>query len=202
MYQTKNNTPEPERIELNHESYLLIYPNWSQLNYQLLRNSIAWQQHSIRLFGKQVNEPRLSAWMGDPQCAYRYSQQLRLPIPWCEPLKELRQQLNRELGTYFNSVLANLYRDGGDAMGWHSDDEPELLKNAMIASLSFGCERRFLIREKKSRTKVGEWALGNGTLLIMAAKTQQYYEHSIARTKKTVGERINLTFRQIHISAQ
>lgn len=199
MIQPKNNVQEPKRIELGHESYLLIYPNWSQHNYSLLRNCISWQQHSIRLFGKQINEPRLSAWVGDPQCSYCYSQQMRLPMPWTEPLNALRKRLNSELGTHFNSVLANLYRNGSDSMGWHSDNEQELLKNAMIASLSFGSERRFLIREKNSRTKVGEWALGNGTLLIMAKKTQQYYEHSIARTKKMVGERINLTFRQIHI---
>lgn len=201
MKQLNLSEDKPQRIELNHESYLLIYPNWLQVPYQSLRDSIAWQQHSIRIFGREINEPRLSAWIGDPQCSYRYSQQLRLPMPWSEPLGVIREQLNREFDTHFNSVLANLYRDGNDAMGWHSDDEKELVKDASIASLSLGSERRFLLREKGSKAKVGEWALGHGTLLIMAAKTQQYYEHAIARTKKVVGERINLTFRQINISS-
>src|SRR5215510_1997849 len=108
---------------------------------QGLREEIAWENHRIRLFGREHASPRLSCWIGDPGTAYRYSGALFEPRPWPALLGPLRERLCAQLGVGFNSVLANLYRDGRDCMGWHSDDEPELGTTPVIASVSLGATR-------------------------------------------------------------
>ncbi|MFM2486348.1 alpha-ketoglutarate-dependent dioxygenase AlkB family protein [Celerinatantimonas yamalensis] len=186
-----------EKIELSAQSWLFLAPCWSQLTYQNVVQTIDWEQHYIQLFGRSVKEPRLSAWIADPHCSYRYSGQRRAPKAWPELLTQLRTDLSDVCQVPFNSVLANLYRNGNDAMGWHSDDERELGGAPMIASLSFGSERRFLLRERSSKNKIGELQLGHGSLLLMAGDTQLQYQHCIAQTKRMVAPRINLTFRHV-----
>jgi alkylated DNA repair dioxygenase AlkB len=157
-----------------------------------------WTQPEIRLYGRQVAVPRLVAWYGDSQAAYRYSGLQHEPLAWTPLLQEVRQRLERETGHRFNGVLINLYRDGGDAMGWHSDDEVELGRNPVVASLSLGAERRFDLRRKGSGRIQHSLLLGHGSLLVMSGATQHHWQHQIARTSKVSQPRLNLTFRLIH----
>ena len=166
-----------------------------------LVDEISWRQHTIQLFGREVREPRLTSWHGDPGTRYRYSNRTRVPKPWTPALETVHQAVSDRAGVRFNSVLVNRYRDGQDSMGWHSDDEPELGEAPVIASVSLGAERRFLLRERTSRRKVTEVTLRHGSLLLMYADSQQRYQHSIPKTVKPVGERINLTFRNVAVDS-
>lgn len=184
---------------------LRLLPQWlvgaeADALLQELRGSIPWEVHRIRIFGREVDSPRLSCWIGDPDATYVYSRTRFEPRPWSGPLVALRERAEQACGARFNSVLANLYRDGRDAMGWHSDDEPELGPHPVIASVSLGAERRFCLRARvKSgiRREVRSIELPHGSLLCMAGDTQRHYQHALPRTSAAVGARINLTFRWI-----
>lgn len=172
----------------------------SDYSYQLmdrLKESINWTQDEIFMFGRKVKIPRLSSWYGDPDANYSYSGLQLTPNKWTEELIEIKTIAENKSKQIYNSVLLNFYRDGNDSMGWHSDDEKELGVNPAIASVSLGGERRFLIRERKDHKNKREITLKNGSLLIMKSGFQSRYQHSIPKTKKKVGERINLTFRKI-----
>ncbi len=163
-----------------------------------LREEIAWERLRLRMFGRYVDVPRLSCWVGDPDAVYTYSRTRFVPHAWTPSLTELRERIESAASARFNSVLANLYRDGNDAMGWHSDSEPELGKNPVIASLSFGATRRFRLRHKRDSARRVEIDLESGSLLMMAGPTQENYRHDLPRTRRDIGPRINLTFRLIH----
>jgi alkylated DNA repair dioxygenase AlkB len=169
--------------------------------FDALRGEIAWETHRIRLFGRQVDAPRQSCWIGDPGTDYSYSRTRFAPRGWTPTLVGLRQRLREDLDIDFNSVLANRYRDGRDSMGWHSDDEPELGPQPRIASLSFGATRRFVLRRRNDATLRHEIQLQPGSLLLMQGQTQRHWQHALPRTARPCGERINLTFRQIHATA-
>ena len=162
-----------------------------------LRDAIPWSVHRIRLFGREVDSPRLSCWIGDPGTGYRYSGAYFEPNPWPVALRTIRARLAGELHVDFNSVLANLYRDGRDSMGWHSDDEPELGVQPVIASLSLGATRRFVLKHRNDPSRKVALELPRGSLLLMRGATQANYRHALPRTAKPVGPRINLTFRRI-----
>ncbi|GAL16843.1 alkylated DNA repair protein AlkB [Vibrio maritimus] len=162
--------------------------------HQQLQEQLAWRQDTIVMFGKKVAIPRLQAWYGD--ASYTYSNLKLEPLPWNPLLNSLKAHCEKVAGSQFNSVLANLYRDGQDSNGWHSDDEKELGINPVIASMSFGAERRFLLRHKMTGEKV-EFNLTSGSLLIMAGETQHHWQHTIPKTKRFVEPRINLTFRKV-----
>lgn len=163
-----------------------------------LRQRLAWQQKPIVIFGRDVMQPRLTAWYGDPDCAYVYSGKRNEPLPWTPLLQELREAVETVTGARFNSVLANCYRNGQDSMGWHSDDEPELGPDPSIASLSFGAARRFCLQHRKQKALQLELLLQDGDLLLMAGATQANYRHALPKTAKPVGERLNFTFRWIY----
>ncbi len=165
--------------------------------FDALLAQLAWEQRSIRMFGREIPEPRLVAWHGEPDAVYRYSGRTNLPQPWTPLLMLLRSQIQELTGHTFNSVLANRYRSGSDAMGWHSDDEPELGPAPTIASLSLGSVRRMQLRPRPSGPIALAVDLPPGSLLLMAGHTQRAYHHRIARTSRPVGERINLTFRLV-----
>lgn len=169
--------------------------------FAVLREEIPWERHRLRLFGREVEAPRLSCWIGDPQAVYTYSNARFVPRPWNPALASLCEHVSRDCGDVFNSVLANLYRDGNDAMGWHSDDEPELGQQPVIASLSLGAARRFRLRDRRDPADTLCIELGHGDLLRMAGATQRFYRHGLPRTRKAVGARINLTFRRIDARA-
>ncbi len=164
-------------------------------SFHTLRNDLNWQQEEIRMFGKHVLQPRLQAWHGDKP--YSYSGLSMQPQPWTETLTDLKCRSESVAKTTFNSVLANLYRDGQDSMGWHQDNETELGTNPVIASITLGESRRFLLRHLETKEKY-EVELGHGSLLIMAGETQHHWQHSVPKTVKSKGERINLTFRHIY----
>ena len=160
--------------------------------------TLDWQQHRLKLFGRECLTPRLCAWHGDPDARYGYSGQTLEPLPWNDPLAALRRRLETALDCAFNSVLANLYRDGADSMGWHSDDERELGAEPLIASLSLGAPRRFLLRHRRQRElDTLQLELGHGSLLVMAGATQRCWRHSLPKTRRPVGPRVNLTFRRV-----
>lgn len=162
-----------------------------------LWTELLWRQQKIRLFGKEVMQPRLICWQSDPGVNYSYSGLDLFHSPWHPKLNALRSKMHSELGLVFNSVLVNAYRNGQDSMGWHSDDEPELGNAPTIASISLGAERMFRVRGKRARRSVG-LTLENGSLLLMSGEFQARNQHSVPKSKKVRDLRINLTFRQIH----
>jgi len=148
------------------------------------------------MYGKKVAIPRLQAWYGDSHTHYQYSGLQMSPMPWTQTLRAIKEDIEQQLQTSFNSVLINLYRDGNDTVGWHSDDEPELGSEPVIASLSLGEIRDFQLKHKQLDKKVIV-PLSSGSLFIMSGTTQSYWRHCIPRTKRVKSARINLTFRRI-----
>ena len=160
-----------------------------------LNASIDWRATEIRLFGRAVASPRLSAWYG--AAAYAYSGLTWPARPMPAALDEVRAEAEALAAAPFNTVLANLYRSGADSMGWHADDEPELGPDPVIASVVFGAARRFLFRHKHDKADKREVALGDGDVLVMGPGTQRHWLHAVPKTAKPVGARVNLTFRWI-----
>ncbi|EKO3955374.1 alpha-ketoglutarate-dependent dioxygenase AlkB [Vibrio fluvialis] len=172
-----------------------LTPTQADHAFSVLTQELDWQQEAITLFGKSVLQPRLQAWYGDK--AYTYSGLTMQPKTWTPMLADLKQRCELLAGQAFNSVLANLYRDGQDSMGWHQDNEPELGQQPVIASLSLGETRRFVLRHLHSKEKL-ELPLSHGSLLIMAGNTQHLWQHCVPKTVRALEPRINLTFRLIH----
>ncbi|WP_075990015.1 alpha-ketoglutarate-dependent dioxygenase AlkB family protein [Vibrio fluvialis] len=172
-----------------------LTPTQADHAFSVLTQELDWQQEAITLFGKSVLQPRLQAWYGDK--AYTYSGLTMPPKAWTPMLTDLKQRCEVLTGQAFNSVLANLYRDGQDSMGWHQDNEPELGQQPVIASLSLGETRRFVLRHLHSKEKF-ELPLSHGSLLIMAGNTQHFWQHCVPKTVRALEPRINLTFRLIH----
>ncbi|AXQ97082.1 alpha-ketoglutarate-dependent dioxygenase AlkB [Pseudoalteromonas piscicida] len=164
--------------------------------YNVLLNTVAWQQNTITLFGKTHQTPRLERFIADPDVRYSYSGKLLENAPWPSVLLGIRQALERRFNIPFNAVLANFYRNGQDSMGWHSDDEPELGLTPTIASLSLGATRKFKIRQKVSHS-VTDILLETGSLLIMQGDSQRDYQHALPKQAKVTQGRINLTFRSV-----
>ena len=171
------------------------YPGWvedADRLFGVLQDQIAWEQHQLTLYGRTMPTPRLTAWIGDS--AYRYSGIVNEPVPCPEVLASLQERLRQELDVDFNSCLANLYRDGTDSMGYHSDNEPELGPRPTIASVSLGDRRRFVLRHRTTGER-WSWDLGQGDLLVMCDESQSDYAHAVPKTTRSVKPRMNLTFR-------
>jgi alkylated DNA repair dioxygenase AlkB len=168
-----------------------------------LWRDLPWSQQAITLFGRRVMQPRLTAWCGDARAVYTYSGLTLRPSPWHPVLLELKERLEALTGGRFNSVLANAYRDGRDSMGWHSDDEKELGRAPLIASVSLGAERRFLLRPSvrpaEGAAPASGIALEHGSLLVMKGDSQHRFRHALPRTRKPTGLRINLTYRMVKV---
>lgn len=173
--------------------------------YQTLKQKLPWDHPDIFIAGQYRKIPRLQYWVGDKEAAYTYSGVRFLPQPWTPLLSEIKDRLQSFLNVRFNSVLANYYRHGQDSMGWHSDNEPELGEQPVIASISLGAERLFKLRSVKAnpflqddKLKPLKFSLRSGDLLVMSGDTQRYWQHSVPKTAKFCGGRVNLTFRYIH----
>jgi alkylated DNA repair dioxygenase AlkB len=184
------------------DATLSLAPDWlppveADALFSALMATVPWETHRIRMFGKEVDSPRLSCWIGDPGASYVYSRTRFEPRPWPAMLQALRPRIDAAAGVAMNSVLANLYRDGRDAMGWHSDDEPELGTRPVIASLSLGATRRFLLKHRRHPDQRLALELPHGSLLLMSGDTQAHWRHALPRTARPVAARINLTFRRI-----
>lgn len=158
--------------------------------------SISWNEEIIFLFGKRIKCPRLTAFYGDKGVQYTYSGTTRISREWIAPLKELQMLLLADFNLSFNSVLCNLYRNGNDYMGWHSDNESEIYGET-IASISLGATRKFQFRHKKDRALIN-LDLFSGSLLLMLGEIQQYWEHRLPKDTHIMHPRINLTFRKVN----
>lgn len=165
--------------------------------FERVMEEVRWETHRIRMFGRVVDSPRLSSWIGDPGAAYTYSRTRFEPRPWPPALQALRARVDAAAGVAMNSVLANLYRDGADHMGWHADDEPELGPQPVIASLSLGATRRFVLRHRRDPGRKAAIDLTHGSLLVMAGDLQANWQHALNKTARPVGPRVNLTFRRL-----
>jgi len=184
---------------------------------------VPWKQEAITLYGRRHLLPRLTCWMADPGCGYRYSGLDNVLEPWSPAAEQLRQALQELTGWRFNSLLLNRYRDGRDAMGWHADDEPELDPAAPIASLSLGAPRDFRLRPRPSPRASGpppagytpsapalgaaaagsnpcvpfNLELAHGDLLLMQPPSQLWWQHAVPRRLRVQRQRLNLTFRVV-----
>lgn len=161
-----------------------------------LAESVPWESTRIPMFGREVTEPRLSAWIADPGVTYRYSGRDRHVHPWSGHLADVRRRVEEATGTSFNGVLANLYRNGHDHMGWHADNERSLGATPTIASVSLGAERRFDFRHRETGETVST-VLPHGSLLVMSGSTQRCWKHRIPKMSRVDEPRINLTFRHL-----
>ncbi|MFM7573436.1 MAG: alpha-ketoglutarate-dependent dioxygenase AlkB [Snowella sp.] len=185
------------------DGYVALYENLfntedSQNLFLELLNNIIWQQENIKRFGQSIPLPRLTAWYGDAGKSYTYSGITMNPLIWTRPLLTIKNKIEKISKDQFNSVLLNQYRHRKDSVSWHSDDEPELGKEPVIASVSFGATRQFMLKHKfKTEIKPITLNLNSGSLLLMKGKTQECWLHQVPKTGKEVSPRINLTFRTI-----
>lgn len=170
----------------------------SDFYFQDLLQNISWKQDEITIFGKTHLQPRLTALYAENSKPYSYSGITMHPKPFIKSLNEIRKKVELEIKTKFTSCLCNLYRNGSDSNGWHSDNEKSLGPNPIIASVSLGAERNFQLKHKTEKRLKQNLVLNHGSLLIMQGKTQEYWLHQIPKTKKEIGKRINLTFRIIN----
>lgn len=195
--------PAPVRHRLAHGGWLDFWPmliSDHEAWLSRLRAELPLGVERYRIAGREVSSPRLVSWHGDPGAAYVYSGVAHEPAPWTEDLSALRARVEEATGLTFNSVLANLYRDGNDGMGWHADKEPEIgpsPDDRWIASLSLGHPRRFVLRPAGRPGERCELELGGGALLVMRGTTQSHYRHAAPKTRRPVGARLNLTFRHL-----
>ena len=191
----------PLPLSPDRQSEITFWPSWlgcAEADDLLATaiNQVAWRQDNIHIAGKSIPIPRLQNWYGDPTTSYTYSriklQAVAFP-PWMETL---RRRVERQTGNCFNRTLVNYYRDGQDSVDWHADDERELGSEPIIASVSLGQERAFLLRHKttKERLKIN---LPHGSLMMMGPGIQEHWHHSVAKDKNVVGPRINFTFRNM-----
>jgi alkylated DNA repair dioxygenase AlkB len=166
----------------------------AQFYFSVLFDTAAWQNDVVLMYGKQITTKRKIAWYADDALDYSYSGVRKTAHVWTPELLELRREVEAVTDHRFNSCLLNLYHDGSEGMGYHSDDEGDLLKESAIASLTLGATRKFVFKHKRTKQKV-EIYLQSGSLLVMKGETQQHWQHSLPATTKVAAPRINLTFR-------
>lgn len=165
---------------------------------QTLLAEIRWRQDSLWIAGREIPVPRLQCWMGDAGSLYGYSGMRLKPEPWTDPVRRIRDRVQALSGLQFNSVLLNLYRDGQDSVSWHADDETELGRDPVIASVSLGAVRRFEMKHKHDKSmEKRRIELPHGSLLIMGKGIQNKWMHQIPKQNSITEPRINLTFRTI-----
>ena len=165
--------------------------------FKVLREMVEWKQESMSLYGKRIPFPRLIAWYGNDDKPFSFSGITLQTSPWTKEMLEIKDRIEPQAKVTFNSVLLNLYRSGRDSVSWHTDSEPELGKNPIIGSVSFGATRKFQLRNIQTKEKV-ELHLTPGSLLIMQGALQHHWQHQVPKTSMNIGERINLTFRVMH----
>ena len=188
----------PYNGKVNDLGVVIDYP--SALYYALL-TTLPWQPDIVTLFGKTHVTTRQIVWMGDSDASYQYSGHTRQTIAWTDSVFHVKHHIERQLlkigiNTHFNSCLLNYYPTGDDGMGYHADDERELGEQPVIASLSLGATRKFVLKHKKTQDKV-ELYLESGQLIVMHGETQKYWKHTVTKTKTVLEGRISLTFRQM-----
>lgn len=193
--------PQAQRIDLP-DSDILYFPGFigakkAAQYFNEFRNNVPWRQDPIVVFGKKHLQPRLTALYGRNGKTYSYSGITMHPHPFTMKLAELCRTVEAASNGVFTTCLLNLYRDGNDSNGWHADNEKELGRNPVIASVSLGAVRSFHLRHRRHKQLKYTMELLPGSLLLMQGPTQHHWLHQVPKTKKAVGERINLTFRYI-----
>ncbi len=188
--------------QLPYDGEAFYYPGFFSHNesarlFTILANQIEWRHESIKMFGKEIMQPRFAAWYGDKGMAYKYSGVTMEPLDWTPELLMIKDRIETETGHQFNSALLNYYRDGNDSMGWHRDNEKSLGINPVIGSVSFGSPRTFLLKHAVDKLPNVKIILGHGSLLKMKGATQHHWLHSIPKEPKIGDGRINITFRTI-----
>lgn len=171
--------------------------NTADFYFEEFLNNTPWKQDTIKVFGKEYLQPRLTALYASNNKPYSYSNITMYPEPFTGALMELKALIEQKAQVNFTTCLLNLYRDGKDSNGWHADDEKELGLNPVIASLSLGQERVFHMKHKKDKSLKHKFLLSHGSLLVMKGSTQHHWLHQVPKTSRKVGRRINLTFRVI-----
>lgn len=174
-----------------------LTPEEANSYYQHFFDHVSWKQDPIRIFGKTVMQPRLTALYGEKGRSYSYSGIVMEPLPFDPRLAALKRKTEEVSLSSFTSCLLNLYRDGMDSNGWHADDEKELGRNPVIASISLGQERIFHLRHKRQKELKHKILLEHGSLLLMKGETQHHWQHQIPKSRRPMDPRINLTFRYI-----
>lgn len=164
--------------------------------FNLLSTGINWEHDEVMMFGKKIITKRKVAWYGEKPFDYTYSHVKKTALYWNDTLKAIKDKVEKASCETYNSCLLNLYHNGEEGMGWHTDNEKELKKDGAIASVSFGAVRKFAFKHKETQDKV-ELTLDNGSLLVMKGRTQSHWLHRLPPSKKVVQPRINLTFRTI-----
>lgn len=184
------------------DAVIEYYPNFfdserSDSFFEKLQHDIPWQQDNITVYGKTHPQPRLTALFGNEGKPYSYSNIVMQPNAWNPLLMFIKNEIEDLVAENFTTVLLNFYRDGKDSNGWHSDNERELGRNPVIASVSFGAERSFHLQHNTIKEQKLKITLEHGSLLLMKGTTQHFWKHQIPKTAKPIGPRINLTFRII-----
>jgi alkylated DNA repair dioxygenase AlkB len=202
-YDLFSDSNQPERLAMQDaEVYLfrtLQLPESAEKLLTELIHRTPWRAEDIVVWGKKYPQPRLVAWYGDAEKSYTYSGIKFTSLPWTELLLSLKNRIESVTLEVFNSVLLNYYRNHRDSMGMHSDDEPELGEQPVIASLSLGEQRTLVFKHKTSKNlKPVRLALPSGSLLLMKGDTQKCWKHGINKEEKPLGARVNLTFRKIY----
>jgi len=180
-------------------SYFPCFLNSAKANsyFEIFKNTIPWQQDDIKVFGKVYPQPRLTALYGNNGKPYTYSNITMQSHQFSKEILEIKKDIETKIEVDFTTCLLNLYRDGKDSNGWHSDNEKELGKNPVIASLTLGQERYFHLKHRTEKNLKYKLLLEHGSLLLMQGETQHHWLHQIPKTSKPISERINLTFRVI-----
>ena len=194
----------PKEININiltKDGVVLYSPSFiteSECKYYIdkLIKTIEWENEVINLFGREIIMKRQIAFYADDEITYTYSKNEKIGKKWNEVLISLKNKVEAKTKIKYNACLLNLYHDGTDGMGWHSDNEKEIIENSSIVSLSFGADRKFSFKNKKTKQTIS-LILENGSLLEMKDNTQKNWLHALPKTKKIKNIRINLTFRQI-----
>jgi len=189
----------PVRLTEERLSQIAFWHNWldGERADAMLSQAISdidWRSDVIRIAGKIIPIPRLQQWFGDPKTSYTYSNIRLQAVQFPNWIDKLREQIEVESGERFNRALVNYYRDGSDSVDWHADDEAELGFEPLVASLSLGAERVFQLRHNVTQERL-DISLPHGSLLVMGAGIQTYWQHRIAKTKKVEQPRVNFTFR-------
>ena len=190
-------------IEQDGEVYFLphfIDDSLSQEYFEVLHHDIPWQQRSITMFGKTVDQPRLISWHAERDIFYSYSGIDLTPLPWHRLLLKIKKQIELAINTSFNSAFLNLYRHGHDYMGWHRDNEKTLGPYPLIASVSLGATRKFKFKHMKDTHLGFDIKLNSGSLLLMCGDIQHHWKHCLPRALRVNEPRINITFRQVEIN--
>ncbi len=164
--------------------------------FHCLLQNIPWKNDEVVVFGKHIITKRKTAWYGDSNYVYIYSESVKQALPWTRELVNLKQIVEKISNTKFNSCLLNLYHDGNEGMGWHSDDEKSIEEYSPIASVSFGADRKFSFKHKQNK-KIISVLLEHSSLLLMTDSTQKNWLHGLPKSKKVALPRINLTFRRM-----